>query len=131
MLRQLATAALVTLSAACYTVQPVAAPQQFIPEQAPQRVWVIDSSTSETFLIENPSIRGDTVFGRLGGTSETMALAIDANRRVFAKQKSSRQTTSLVAGLGLLGGLAVYTAANAGTSPRACGQPGLRGCPPQ
>lgn len=131
MLRKVTAAVVLSSTVACYSVQPVAAPQQFIPQRAPERVWVLDSANGELFQLEGPALRGDSVVGRLAGTAESLALRLSPDRVVLARQKSKGKTAQLIAGLGLLGGLAVYGVIAAGNSTRQCATPGMRGCPSQ
>jgi hypothetical protein len=131
MLRRATAAVLLCSTTACYTVQRVRAPQQFIPQRAPERVWVLDNGNGETFQLERPVLRADSVVGTLAGTAESLALQLTSDRVVFARQKSNGKTAQLIAGLGLLGGLAIYGVIAAGSGERQCATPGMRGCPSQ
>lgn len=127
-LRKATAAVLLCTTLGCTAVRPVATPLTFIPQRAPDVVWVA-TEEGETFAILKPSIRGDSVVGTLASTSEPFGVPLSPGHVVFAKQKSSSKTAQLVGGLGLLAGLTVWGLIIAGNAERRCATPGMRGCP--
>lgn len=130
MLRKFTAGVLLCSMLACTSVQPVARPAAFIPQEQPEQVWVA-SPEGETFHLLRPTVRGDSVTGVLAATSEPFTVPMTPGSVVFAKQKSSSKTLQLVGGLGLLVGAAIVGAIMGGSGEKVCSQPGMRGCPPQ
>jgi hypothetical protein len=130
-LRKVIAAVLLCSMIGCYTVSPVAAPSTFIPQQNPERVWVTNE-LGETFLLERPMVRGDSIVGTLAATSEQFSVPLAApGNRVFARQKSRSKTMQLIGSVGLLVGLTAFGLIVGSDGTKVCAQPGMRGCPPQ
>jgi len=101
----------IALLAACSTLQPVAAPQQFIPTAQPTRIWVTQSDNS-TLMLEAPRLLGDTLVGFVGGRYQELLLP--QVRWMGVRQPAPRRTTVLVAGLVFVGAGLIAMLASSG-----------------
>ena len=119
MLRRATAAVLLSATLACYSVKRVSEPGQFIQTVHPENVWVA-AENGEIFRLSGPQVKGDSVVGTVNGTTEPMALSIDGNNEVFARQKDPLKTLSLVGSIGLVSGLAVYGFLAGGSGAEVC-----------
>jgi hypothetical protein len=88
--------AVLLVTAACtarYSIQPA----QLSPTHGPDRVWVTRADDS-TFAVDQPRVRGDSLFGIVGGTPEHIPLIDVAGLR--EERVSPSRTAGLVVALG-------------------------------
>jgi hypothetical protein len=98
-------AAVVGMSASCYTNRTVA-PAQLKAERRPEQVWVTLPDKS-TMLIKEPELAGDTLIGMVYGEPERVPLSTAVSIR--ARQSAPGKTIALaVGGSAAMIGLLVY-----------------------
>src|SRR4026209_1747441 len=62
-------------SSACFTIQPVTRPADFIPQTNPELVWVRHPE-GEVIPVAKPRLFGDTLVGMRAGTPESVRVAL-------------------------------------------------------
>ncbi len=111
------------LGSACVSVRPVVAPEQFIPAQQPELVWVT-TPDDEVIPVAAPAVRDAAIVGTWRGLGEPVAIPLQRARLVQARQPDRRRTTLLIVGLGAGAGFLVWRvlADNANSGPICYGQ---------
>jgi hypothetical protein len=110
---------LLASTTACYGVRPISSPSSYIQAENPEAVWVADDN-GEVFRLEAPVVRGDSIVGSLDGLSEPFAVEMSPEHAVYARQRDPVKTATLVGGLGLVAGLAVYGFSVGGSGDKVC-----------
>jgi hypothetical protein len=119
MFRRVTAALLLVATTACYGVRPVASPSTFIQTENPEAIWIADDN-GEVLELMSPTLKGDSVVGSLDGLDEPVTVELDPENPVYARQKDAFKTATLVGGLGLVAGLAVYGFAVGGGGEKVC-----------
>ena len=94
-------------ASACVSVRPVAAPEQFIPAERPEVVWVT-THQEETIPIAGPTLHNASISGTWLGQGDSVAVPLSQATRVQAKQRDRTRTTFLVLGVGVAAGFLVW-----------------------
>lgn len=102
-----AVAVTVAAASACVSVRPVASPEQFIPAQQPEVVWVT-THREETIPIAGPTLRDASISGIWLGLGDSVAVPLSQTMTVQAKQPDRTRTTLLVVGVGAAAGFLVW-----------------------
>jgi hypothetical protein len=95
----------------CSTLQPIAAPRQFIGSAQPARIWVTRADGS-TLAMDSPRLLGDTLVGWVGGRYEEILLP-EASR-VLGRRPAPRRTAFLIGGVVAVGALLIGLLASTG-----------------
>lgn len=117
-------------SAACFRIQPVTRPADFIPQSNPELVWV-HQQDGEIVPVARPALLGDTLLGIRAGTSESVRVALPRIQSISARQPDQKRTV-LVAATGIaLAGFVAWRATKGGGNPSYCflGYDGQFHCP--
>jgi hypothetical protein len=112
-LRAIALASTIAPLSACFTMRPVATPQEFIPSARPDRIWVTRADNSR-LVIEGPRLLGDTLVGWVRGQYQEILLP--QTRWMSVRQPAPRRTALLVAGATVVGASLLYFLASNGPS---------------
>lgn len=110
-LRRIMVVALIALPA-CTTMRQVEAPVQFLEQNNPRQVRV-HSADGDLFVLKDPQLRGDTIFGFESMLREEVRFSVNGIRRMEAVQPDKKRTTLFVGAMTLLGGAGIYMIANA------------------
>jgi hypothetical protein len=112
-LRAIVLAGMMAPLGACFTMRPVATPQEFIPSARPDRIWVTRTDNSR-LMIEGPRLLGDTLVGWVRGQYEEILLP--QTRWISVRQVAPRRTALLIAGATVVGASLLYFLASNGPS---------------
>lgn len=112
--------ALIALSSsACFTIQPVARPADFIPQTSPELVWVRHPE-GEVIPVAKPKLFGDTLVGMRAGTPESVRVALPRIQSISARQPDAKRTVLLAATGIALAGFVAWRATQGGGNPSYC-----------
>ena len=111
LMRAIVLAGMITPLSACFTMRPVATPQEFIPSARPDRIWVTRNDNSR-LMIEGPRLLGDTLVGWVRGQYEEILLP--QTRWITVRQPAPRRTALLIAGSAVVGASLLYFLASNG-----------------
>jgi hypothetical protein len=112
--------AVAAAASACVSVRPVASPEQFIPAQQPEVVWVT-THQEETIPIAGPTVRNAAISGIWQGVGDSVAVPLSQTMAVQARQPDRKRTTLLVVGVGVAAGFLVWRmVADNGSSGEVC-----------
>jgi hypothetical protein len=117
--RLVPAAAVLLGSMACVVVQPVRQPAQFIPANNPEIV-VVTYTDNSVVPVSKPHMSGDTLVGTWAGLGEPVAVPLSQVQRIDARQKSSKRTAMLIAGVAALAAGGTYAIARVTISGRNC-----------
>jgi hypothetical protein len=108
--------ALITLAAVagCSTLRPVAEPAQYISEEHPDLVRVVNKQHGSVVMIAHPRVSGDSVIGTRAGEMHQVAVRLKDVHSVQAKRVSGGRTMLLLAGLAAAAGLTGYVISTSG-----------------
>jgi len=100
---------------ACVSVRPVVSPEQFIPAQQPNLVWVT-TTHEEVIPVAEPMVHNAAIRGTWLGLGDSVSVPLSNARLVQARQRDGTRTALLVAGVALAAGIVVWRAtANSGS----------------
>jgi hypothetical protein len=104
----------VALSAACSTMRPVESPVAFLEKNNPSQVRV-HSSDGELYVLREPQLRGDTIFGFESMMREEVRFSAGSIRRMEAVQIDKTRTTVFIGAMSVLAAAGVYMIINSGS----------------
>lgn len=89
--------------AACYAVEPVGAPSEYVTSNEPPQVWVVAGDS--VLLVERPQILGDTLVGFVSGGYRELALTgvSEVRARQFDVARSAGAVAAVVCAVGFVG----------------------------
>lgn len=110
-MRAIVLAGMIAPLSACFTMRPVATPQEFIPSARPDRIWVTRTDNSR-LMIEGPRLIGDTLVGWVRGQYQEILLP--QTRWMSVRQPAPKRTAFLIAGSVVIGAGLLYVLAGKG-----------------
>lgn len=95
--------------AGCTTLRPISAPDQYIAQSSPERVYVLRGDNSMS-VIDEPAVVGSQLTGRFAGTVVQAEVPLSDVSEVRVRQSAPAKTALLAGGIGVGVGMIVFLA---------------------
>jgi hypothetical protein len=92
----------------CSALRPVSKPAEFVAEQQPELVRVVEKQNGAVLLLVNPTLNGDTLIGMRPEGRHRVALPLDQIHSLSARRIHGPRTALLLGAMAALTGLTTY-----------------------